>query len=355
MLAVPAKPHDPPALDLRPKPPHFPPQAKAMISLFMHGGPVACRPVGSQARADPARRPDLRRRSQFQFRQRGQSQAAGQPLQVRAPRRVGHRSLRAAPRTRPASSTTSASSARCTPATTATKFRSAIFTAASPASSAGPRSARGWSMAWATSRKNCRPMSCWPIPGGVPVDGASNWSCGFMPPVFQGTLLRSSRAADRQSRSAGPLAWTAAAAKPGPARRAQPPPSNAHPRRGRSGSPHRQLRTGRPHAIGGQRGARHRRRNGGHAKTLRPRRSRHPRIWHPLPDRPPAGRARRAVRAVVSRRPALGHASRHPRQPAADLPADRSARGRAGHRSQSPRACSTPRWSTGAARSAACR
>ena len=27
-------------------------------------------------------------------------------------------------------------------------------------------------------------------PGGLPVDGVSNWSNGFMPPLFQGTVLR---------------------------------------------------------------------------------------------------------------------------------------------------------------------
>ncbi|HTU24056.1 MAG TPA: DUF1501 domain-containing protein [Pirellulales bacterium] len=29
-------------------------------------------------------------------------------------------------------------------------------------------------------------------PGGMPIEGASNWSCGFMPPTFQGTVVRGS-------------------------------------------------------------------------------------------------------------------------------------------------------------------
>jgi hypothetical protein len=28
-------------------------------------------------------------------------------------------------------------------------------------------------------------------PGGLPVEGAGNWSSGFLPPLFQGTVLRS--------------------------------------------------------------------------------------------------------------------------------------------------------------------
>jgi hypothetical protein len=40
LLATPASvPKKPPTFDLKPKTPHHPPQARAMISLFMHGGP----------------------------------------------------------------------------------------------------------------------------------------------------------------------------------------------------------------------------------------------------------------------------------------------------------------------------
>ena len=40
LLATPKNvPKDKPTFDLQPKPPHFEPQARAMISLFHHGGP----------------------------------------------------------------------------------------------------------------------------------------------------------------------------------------------------------------------------------------------------------------------------------------------------------------------------
>ena len=39
LAEAPSKPHDPAAHDLRPRPPRFPAQARAMISMFMHGGP----------------------------------------------------------------------------------------------------------------------------------------------------------------------------------------------------------------------------------------------------------------------------------------------------------------------------
>ena len=47
-------------------------------------------------------------------------------------------------------------------------------------------------------------------PGGQPVDGTINWSSGFMPPLYQGTVLRPAGAADPQPRpAAAPAAATA--------------------------------------------------------------------------------------------------------------------------------------------------
>ncbi len=40
-------------------------------------------------------------------------------------------------------------------------------------------------------------------PGGHPVDGVRNWSNGWLPPLFQGTVIRPQGAADFESRPAG--------------------------------------------------------------------------------------------------------------------------------------------------------
>ena len=57
------------------------------------------------------------------------------------------------------------------------------------------------------------------------------------------------------------------------------------------------------------------------AEALRPRRPRDARVRHALPDRPPAGRARRAVRAGLHRQPGLGPSRRDRQVTAQGVPA----------------------------------
>ena len=176
-------------------------------------------------------------------------------------------------------------------------------------------------------------------PLGLPVNGVENWQAGFLPPIFQGTRFRSTgspvlnlrpdveRPADVVQTERDLLRRLDAAAQAAAAGPAQP-------RR-----PHRQLRTGRPHATGGDRRPRHfarkaRRRwtmygvGPGADRLLRP----------PLPDRPPAGRARRALRAALHQRPDLGQPHRAGRRPQGGLRPHRSADRRPAARPEAARA-----------------
>ena len=99
-----------------------------------------------------------------------------------------------------------------------------------------------------------------------------------------------------------------------------------------------ELRAGRGHADRRQGGARHLQRARVHQADVRARRRRHPRVRHPLPDRPPAGRARGPVRPALPRRPAVGQSQHDPEEPAGDLPAHRQARRGAGEGPQAARA-----------------
>ena len=101
-----------------------------------------------------------------------------------------------------------------------------------------------------------------PQPEGTPEGGAPCWGAGFLPAVYQGTLLRKGpnpilnlqAARRRRARAA------AAHARPAAAHERDRP----RPRRHRAGGPHRQLRTGLPDAAarpgGGRSGAGDRRR-----------------------------------------------------------------------------------------------
>ena len=233
------------------------PKATAMISLFMHGGPSHVDLL------DP--KPELTRHARHRTTPATSSTASSTApaRSCSAARGSSPSTASAAPRcpsccrTRRGSSTTSASSARCTPGTTATRCRSATSTAASPASPAGRRWGAGSSTAWAARSQNLPAYMVLSDPGGHPVDGTHNWSSGFLPPLYQGTVLRPQeprilnldppphlqrrRRSSRTSTSSTELNRQHLAAAP---------------RRGRPGGAHRQLRAGRRDADGRQGGAR---------------------------------------------------------------------------------------------------
>ena len=176
-------------------------------------------------------------------------------------------------------------------------------------------------------------------PGGQPVDGTINWSSGFMPPLYQGTVLRPQEPRILNLDPPPHLRGEPAGAEPRISSPAEPPAPATAPRRGRPGGADQQLRAGRRHADGRQGGARHLAASRPiDPPALRPRSGANARVRHALPDRPAAGRARRPVRPAVPRRPAVGHAQLHPHEPARHLPADRPARGRAGEGPQAARA-----------------
>ena len=101
-----------------------------------------------------------------------------------------------------------------------------------------------------------------------------------------------------------------------------PPPRGARARR-----PHRQLRARRADAALGHRRTRPVAGIAEDADALRPRQPGHPLLRHPLPDGPAAGRAGRPVCPALHGRPALGHPRqqrrRHPLLLRTDRPADR--------------------------------
>ena len=91
---------------------------------------------------------------------------------------------------------------------------------------------------------------------GLPLNRETNWSQGFMPSIYQGTVVRSRepRILDLDAPAASARASSAGMARV--SEPVQPRASAAAPGRARSGSPHRQLRTRRPHADRGERGVR---------------------------------------------------------------------------------------------------
>ncbi len=189
LAEAPAKPRNAPTLDLRPKPTHFPPQAKAMISLFMHGGPSHVDLL------DP--KPELTARdgqtydgevdfsgvntasrkllgSPFKFEKHGQ---CGTEVSELLPNIAGIVDDICVVRSMHTGHNGHEVSIR-------------YFHGGIPGVVGRP-TLGSWMVYGLGNESQELPAYCvLSDPAGVPVDGASNWASGFMPPLYQGTLLR---------------------------------------------------------------------------------------------------------------------------------------------------------------------
>ena len=135
------------------------------------------------------------------------------------------------------------------------------------------------------------------------VNGPRNWGAGFMPAVYQGVRLQVGQRADPQPASAGRASTDAQQRgkldllnRLNRQHAADPPAAD------RAGRPHRQLRAGLPHA--GRRPPKRSTSAGdrGDQAALRPGRPGDGDVRPAVPARPPAGRARRPLRAALPRR-----------------------------------------------------
>ena len=196
---------------------------------------------------------------------------------------------------------------------------------------------------------------------GGPLGGPNDWSAGFMPAAYQGTLFRSTGdpIVDlKPPASVTPEDQRAAARCAGEAQRAG---HAAVSRQQRAGRAHLVLRAGLPDAGVRAERRRHRQRIGRDEEALWPRRQDHRAVRPAVPDGAPAGRARGAVRAGVlgrRRQPErrhVGRPRRHQVEPHAARGRDRSADGGAARRPEGARAARARRWSSCTRSSGACR
>ena len=179
------------------------------------------------------------------------------------------------------------------------------------------------------------------------INGPRNWGAGFMPAVYQGTRFASGREPiPNLATPEGRRPTTGSGSKLDLLDRAEPPARRRAARADRARSPHRQLRAGLPHAGRGARSGRPVAGNGRDAGALRPGRQGDRDLRPHVPARPAAGRARRALRAALSRRrQQVGRPHRASRRTTRELcRADRSADRRPAQGPEARAACSTTRW-----------
>jgi len=172
--------------DVHPRPPHFPARARAVIQLFMHGGPshvdlLDPKPMLDRydGKAPPAEVADDEKitgnllKSPYRFRRHGQS---GLPFSETLPYIARHADEIAVIRSM---------------YTEHRNHEQALWMMHTGLTIAGRPSLGAWATyGLGTENQDLPAYVVLPDARGLPVDGIRNWSNGWMPPVFQGTPFR---------------------------------------------------------------------------------------------------------------------------------------------------------------------
>lgn len=177
------------SFDMQPKAPPATPRATAMISLFMHGGP------SHMDLLDP--RPELTKYSDteyqgeitYSFVNRASRKLMGSPWRFRPHGQCGTEVSELLPHT------AGIVDDLCVIRSMHTGFNGhevsiRYLNAGIPAVTGRPSLGSWVTYALGTENQNLPAYMVLTDPGGHPVDGVLNWSSGWMPAMFQGTVLR---------------------------------------------------------------------------------------------------------------------------------------------------------------------
>ncbi|MEZ6112017.1 MAG: DUF1501 domain-containing protein [Pirellulaceae bacterium] len=189
-VAKPASTNTTPAsFDMTPKPPHFAPRATAMISMFMHGGPSHVDLL------DP--KPELSKRNgeeypgdiQYSFVNRASKKLLGTPFKFAKHGQCGTEVSELLP------SLANIVDDVCVIRSMHTGFNGhevsiRFWHGGIPAVLGRPTLGSWLTYGLGSESQDLPAYMVLTDPGGHPVDGVNNWSSGWMPPLFQGTVLR---------------------------------------------------------------------------------------------------------------------------------------------------------------------
>ncbi len=182
-------PKDKVAVDLKPKPTMFPAKARAMISLFQHGGP------SHMDLTDP--KPELSRYSgtdysgdiAFSFVNEASKKLLGSPWKFRKHGQCGTEISELLPHTASIVDDICLIRSMHTGAN-GHEVSIRFFHGGIPGVLGRPHLASWLVYGLGNESQDLPAYMVLTDPGGHPVDGVNNWSNGFMPPLFQGTVLR---------------------------------------------------------------------------------------------------------------------------------------------------------------------
>ncbi len=176
-------------LDLKARNPHFAPKAKAMISLFMHGGPSHVDLL------DP--KPDLTRHNgkeyggdiTYSFVNRANKKLFGTPWKFSKRGRCGTEVSELLPHISQIVDDICVVRSMHT-GHNGHEVSIRYFHGGIPAVTGRPTMGSWVVYGLGSEAQNLPAYMVLSDPGGHPVDGTLNWSSGFMPPLYQGTVLR---------------------------------------------------------------------------------------------------------------------------------------------------------------------
>lgn len=179
------KPHN----DLLPRKPHFEPRAKAMISLFQHGGP------SHMDLTDP--KPELSKRDgteytgdvQFSFVNQASKKLLGSPFKFAPRGQCGTELSELLPHTAEIVDEICLLRGMHTGAN-GHEVSIRYFHGGIPGIVGRPTFGSWLTYALGSESQDLPAFMVLADPGGHPVDGVTNWANGFMPAMFQGTVLR---------------------------------------------------------------------------------------------------------------------------------------------------------------------
>ena len=189
LAAPPVKPKDDQPRDMKPRAAHFAPQATAMISMFMHGGPAHMDLLDPKPELTKHHGQDYGGDVVFSFVNRASKKLFGSPWQFSKHGECGTEVSELLPHT------ASIVDDICVIRSMHTGHNGhevsiRYFHGGIPAVTGRPTMGSWITYGLGSESQNLPAYLVLADPGGHPVDGTHNWESGFMPPLFQGTVLR---------------------------------------------------------------------------------------------------------------------------------------------------------------------
>lgn len=181
--------HDPTLMNLKPKQPQFSPQATAMISLFQHGGPSHMDLTDPKPELSRMHGKDYEGEIQYSFVEGASKKLFGTPWKFSRRGECGTQISELLPHLGEIVDDICLIRSMHTGAN-GHEVSIRYFHGGIPAVLGRPTLGSWLVYALGSESQNLPAYMVLTDPGGLPVDGVYNWSNGFMPPLFQGTVLR---------------------------------------------------------------------------------------------------------------------------------------------------------------------